>query len=208
MHPVLTVLLVLGTAILLGFLVSKLRGSSSTNSTNSGQPQVLYVPTSNTFETNTTTATITHPLPIDSSGPGPTPAPPPSPPPSPFPTMGMVRASTGSSYDKQYGGVYTFTGPATVAGGGKTDQVVPFGSSIQILGQYNGAPYGGSEGGSTSYYLTPQGYISAQDVTLESVNTGSGNYSPIELPAIFHHNRELDMGLAHNIGHHPRLDAL
>lgn len=81
---------------------------------------------------------------------------------------GTVRqAISGSSYDKQYGGVYTFKTPATAAGGGTGDVVVPFGSQIQILGTAIGTPYGGtSGGGSNLYYLTPEGYISAQDVTI------------------------------------------
>lgn len=84
-----------------------------------------------------------------------------------FPRTATVRASTGSVYDKQYGGVYLFSTPATPAGGGTSTTTVPFGSSITLLDSANGQPYGGSSGGGSSlYYRTAGGYISAQDVSL------------------------------------------
>lgn len=84
-----------------------------------------------------------------------------------LPSVGTVRQAIGTSqYDKQYGGVAVFATPATNAGGGHNTGFVPFGSSVQILGQAQGTPYGGVGGsGSSLYYLTPQGYINSQDVT-------------------------------------------
>lgn len=82
-----------------------------------------------------------------------------------FPKTGTVRATTGSQYDQQYGGVELFATPATNAFGGHNVATVPFGSSIQLLSQTSGTPYSDTSGGSSTYYLTPQGYINSQDVT-------------------------------------------
>jgi hypothetical protein len=51
-HVVLAGVLTLGIALLIGFLVHKLRGGSSSisSSTTDQQPQTLYVPTQNTYE--------------------------------------------------------------------------------------------------------------------------------------------------------------
>lgn len=53
-HIVLSIALALGVAVVIGFLINKLRGGSSSSSA-SGQPQTLYVPTSNTFINSSTT---------------------------------------------------------------------------------------------------------------------------------------------------------
>lgn len=208
MHPVLAVLVIILGALALGFLVSKLRGGSSSASTqSSGQPQVLYVPTSNTFANISET---------DGGGTDGAPAPPgPT-----FPISATVRDQIASStYDKQYGGVAVFATPATNAGGGHNTGFVPFGSQIQLLSQATGTPYGGpGGGGSSTYYLTPQGYINSQDVVLSSSGssggaggTGRGAYTPIEWPHLFHSNlmtHEAIMDGEHTPfmqGFHPRL---
>lgn len=53
-HIVLSIALALGVAVVIGFLINKLRGGSASSSA-SGQPQTLYVPTSNTFINSSTT---------------------------------------------------------------------------------------------------------------------------------------------------------
>lgn len=52
-HIVLSIALALGVAVVIGFLINKLRGGSSSSANQ--QPQTLYVPTSNTFITSSTT---------------------------------------------------------------------------------------------------------------------------------------------------------
>src|SRR5690348_13263789 len=52
-HIVLSIALALLIAVVIGFLINKLRGGGTSSA--SGQPQTLYVPTSNTFITSSTT---------------------------------------------------------------------------------------------------------------------------------------------------------
>lgn len=69
-HPAFAAILVLGLALLIGFLVHKvLSGSSSSSSTNTSDangPQTLYVPTSNTFETIDTFTNSNNTAPVNS----------------------------------------------------------------------------------------------------------------------------------------------
>lgn len=174
-HIVLAAVFLIGLALAIGYLVNKVRGgAASASSAANQQPQTLYVPTSNTFENVYTTTdsgnTVTNTTPPTSPGgsAGPT-----------FPITATVRQAIASSpYDKQYGGVAVFATPATNAFGGHNTGFVPFGSSIQLLSQTTGTPYSDSSGGSSTYYLTPQGYISAQDVVLPGSSGGSLNTNP------------------------------
>ena len=79
-----------------------------------------------------------------------------------FPIQATVRQSTGSSYDRQYGGVYLFTDPF------KTHSLhtVPFGSSITLLSQTVGVPYSLGSPDIIWYNTASGGYISEHDVIL------------------------------------------
>lgn len=82
-----------------------------------------------------------------------------------FPKSATVRASSGSSYDKQYGGVYYFATPATGAFGGQSIATLPFGSAISLIGSTQGTAYSSSGGSTLWYQLANGGWINSHDVT-------------------------------------------
>lgn len=179
-HPVAAFAGILILGLLVGFLISKLRGTSASAATtatsSNASPDVLYYPTQNTFENINTTS--------DSYNQTTTNNPPPSSGGSSgglqFPLTAKVRASTGSSFDKKYGGVYLFSTPATGAFGGHSLSTVPFGSAITLFSETQGSPYASGES-DTNWFQTSGGYISEHDVILPStplLAPGPGGLNP------------------------------
>lgn len=82
-----------------------------------------------------------------------------------FPLSATIRSSSGSTYDKQYGGVYYFATPATGAFGGKSVGVLPFGSAVSLIGSTQGTAYSPSGGSTLWYQLANGGWINSHDVT-------------------------------------------
>ena len=211
LHPVLAVLVIILGALALGFLVSKLRGSASASSTqSSGQPQVLYVPTSNTFETITDTGGTSGIIPP--IGPA-------------FPTHAFVGTVRASGQFPAWDALHS--GPPIRSGPGGNDPIVgyaPWGSTLSLGTPVNGdSNQSGdpSSPGSTQWLpvLSGQGgYISRADLsglnagapsnTVEG--TGSGGLTPLGWHGFLTHNLAGHDALSNgehtvfNRGHHPR----
>lgn len=178
-HPIAAFAGIIILGLLIGYLISKLRGTSSAATTSasssSASPDVLYYPTQNTFENINTTAdsynqTTNNPPPSSGGSSGGL----------QFPLQATVRASTGSSFDKQYKGVYLFSTPATGAFGGHSLSTVPFGSAITLFSETQGSPYASGES-DTNWFQTAGGYISEHDVILPStplLAPGPGGLNP------------------------------
>lgn len=79
---------------------------------------------------------------------------------SDFPKTATVRASTGSTYDNQYKGVYYFTD----ANKTKSVSTVPFGSTVTLIGSTTGVPYSSGSSITTWYQLANGYWISAHDL--------------------------------------------